>query len=260
MTAHRSPPSKTGNARRIEGTRKEPSPPKADRVSFRTEPSANCTCRTPRDALLEGTEHSERRGGLQSENFGLFSWLDPPPPQHLVPPPQLHPNIRHSPNYAQSPQFPASSRPPRHASSTTPTFLAAFPNSNHDIIRRYSPELVSLLLHPDKPPWPDTQTFRPTRRRTSPTEPPSRTGLPTTLKRPARAIGHRRKVGQTHCAHPRGSRHEPPRTRRISLAALPALIVNENRASWVAVPQRHNARFMSSSPAPKAKLRTSMPT
>ncbi len=29
-------------------------------------------------------------------------------------------------------------------------------------------------------PCPDTQTFRPTRRRTSPTEPPSRTGLPAT--------------------------------------------------------------------------------
>ena len=34
-TTHRRPPRKTGNALRIEGVRKEPSPPKADRVSFK---------------------------------------------------------------------------------------------------------------------------------------------------------------------------------------------------------------------------------
>ena len=125
--AHRSPPSKTGNARRIEGARKEPSPPKADRVSFRTEPSASCTCGTPRDALLEGTEHSERRDGLQSESSVFFSSFDPPPPQHLVPPPQSHPNIRHFPHRAPTSSIPASRALPRASHPPNPDISRRLP-------------------------------------------------------------------------------------------------------------------------------------
>ena len=116
------------------------------------------------------------RGSIRHHHNILCLHPNPTPISAILPTTSNLPNSKPSHALPDTPHDqPRHSSPPFPAKTTTFS-VAIRPNSQ-------------ASFAPDKPPSPDTQTFRPTRRRTSPTEPPSRTGIPATLKRPARTTG-----------------------------------------------------------------------
>ena len=132
----------------------EPSPPKADRVSFRTEPSANCTCSTPRDALLEAWSIANA-GQLAKRKFACFFRAGSAPHHNIL---CLHPNPTPisaiSLTTPKPPQSPPRTPFPAPPILPTTTFSVAFPSPNHDIPRRPPPTCWSIgRLRPATGPW-----------------------------------------------------------------------------------------------------------